>query len=213
MSGNRDMTTLVRLTRLWLGSLFVYSAGLKFAYYDHVGDSVVEYGLLPRRVAVGAGWLLPWIELLAGTSLLSARLYPFGHLLAIGLGTSFSGSSYVVLRSKAEIPCGCTGRSDDRVSGETLARGLGIVLCALLSLCMEREPKAEFGTARMLGIVGVFLLPGAWAASWRVRHHRAYRRKSKQTEEIINELTRVLAARPSGATAKRDATNVDVVGA
>lgn len=122
------MTRNVALARAWLGSLFVYSAGLKLAQHDHGRSSVKGYKLLPARLATPAGLLLPWVELLTALSLLLGRFYPLGPLLGAFLGTSFASSSFAVLRQKADVPCGCTGNIDDRVSRTTFIRGLALQL-------------------------------------------------------------------------------------
>lgn len=128
------MARLATVFRLWLSSMFIYSAGLKLASYDRAGSLVKAYKLLPQPVATVAGFALPWTELLTAMSLLLGRLYPLGPLSSASLGASFAYGSYDVLRRKADVPCGCTGQSRDRVDRTTLVRACAITVSSLLIL-------------------------------------------------------------------------------
>jgi len=111
---------------VWLGTMFIYTAGLKLVYYDQANRLIHPYGILPRRISTLIGYLLPWTELLAGILLLSGVFFPVGPLIGLILGVSFAYAAARVLRQGAEVPCGCIGMTGDRVDFTTLARALFI---------------------------------------------------------------------------------------
>jgi uncharacterized membrane protein YphA (DoxX/SURF4 family) len=88
------------LTRAWLGSLFLYSAALKFVNYRESWRSVRQYGILPKRVSDATGLALPWAELLAGVSFLFGWMHPLGSLLGTLLGGSFAFAARQVVKQR-----------------------------------------------------------------------------------------------------------------
>lgn len=179
--------------RAWLGSLFIYSAGLKLAHYNRAGSLVREYDMLPKPLATIAGFALPWAELLTAMSLLLARLYPLGPLLGASLGTSFAFGSFHVLRRKADVPCGCTGKAQDRVDRTTLMRALAITSCSLLVLRAHRHNDARLPLVAVVAASSASVLPGGLALYQRVRHARLRKERLRRTQHMVVKATELLA--------------------
>jgi hypothetical protein len=173
--------------------MFVYAAGLKFAYYDRAGGLLHAYSILPRQLALPAGFALPWIELLAGVLLLIGTLQPAGPLLATTLGAVFAYGSYRVLHRGASVPCGCAA-SGDRVSLATLVRALVIAAAGVLVfLAGEVEPVA-IPVAVAAILIPLSLLPGAFAVHHRIRVARLRDREARARTAEIKRLQRLITA-------------------
>lgn len=155
---------------VWLGSLLVYSGGLKVARYGRATALVEPYRLLPTAAARAAGLLLPWVEVLAGALLLSGLLFPVGPGLALGLGISFAFAAGSVLLRHERVDCGCTA-SRDPVDRTTFVRALVIAGAALVLVTGPAAPIVLIASPWAAGVFGVSLLPGL--AVWReAREHR-----------------------------------------
>jgi hypothetical protein len=190
---------LLTIVSTWLGSMFVYSAGLKLARYDGAASLVTGYRVLPRPVASAAGFLLPWLELLAGGGLLVA-IYPLGPALAVSLGTVFAYSSFRVLLRGDDVPCGCTGNVHDRVNRTTLVRALVIASCGAFVLIAGRSGFDAFPVPAVAAVTLASLLPAGLDVYGRVRHHRLLRqRRERERQEIVRLTNQVLAAPPAAA--------------
>lgn len=125
------MALIAMIIMAWLGSMFVYSAGLKIAHYDTASSLIKPYRVLPPRIGVVAGLVLPFVELLTGILLLLGFLFPTGPMLGVILGITFAYASFRVLRRGANIPCGCAGATQDRVTWTTFIRALFITAASL----------------------------------------------------------------------------------
>ncbi len=200
------MMVVPLIIRVWLGSLFVYSAALKFVRYEQAGRLARPYGVMPKRLAGATGFALPWAEGLAAFGLLSGRLHPLGPVVGTSLGASFAYSAAHVVRRRADIPCGCTGDGDsgDHVTRITLARALVIMSCSLLILGTRR--RALDGVSPPLGaaITIVSLLPAVAALRRRVREARQREQRARQQARTTEQLTCILAMPPTDTAASGD---------
>ncbi len=185
----------------WLGSLFVYSAGLKFAWYDRAGSLVKPYGILPQRIGSAAGFLLPWVELSAGILLLLGSLFPTGPLLGAILGAFFAYASFRVLRRGADVPCGCTGGTEDRVNRTTLIRALFITASSFFLSANWSEPTY----LPILVVVPIFLvslLPAGASIYRRIRAVQWQQQRVRHLQVEIVRARRILTAPPSTPIAR-----------
>lgn len=189
------MMVVPLIVRVWLGSLFVYSAALKFVRYEQAGRLARPYGVIPKRLVGAAGFALPWAEGLAAFGLLSGRLHPLGPVVGTSLGASFAYSAAHVVRRRADVPCGCTGNgeSGDRVTRITLARALAIMSCSLLILGPRRHTRDRVSPPLSAAIALVSVLPAVAALHRRVREARQRERGARQQAHTIEQLTRILA--------------------
>lgn len=177
----------------WLGSMFVYSAGLKLAHYDRAGSFTKPYRILPPYVNTAVGLLLPWAELSAGMLLLVGLLFPVGQLLGAALGVSFAYASFRVLHRGADVPCGCTGSAEDRVNRTTLIRAIFITAFSLLLSTNLLEP-AHLPLLLVIPIVLVSLLPAGLHIRRRIRVAQWHKQREQYLQGELERARRVLTA-------------------
>jgi uncharacterized membrane protein YphA (DoxX/SURF4 family) len=187
------MAFVFMIVRAWLGSMFVYSAGLKLAHFDRRQPLVKPYRILPTPIASTLDFVLPWAELLAGVSLLFGHPYSLGPSLGALLGTSFTYASSIVLLRKDDIQCGCTGTTKDRVSWITLARALSITFSSLLILGVGQRWDIAAPGSFAVPILLLALLPGGLALYHRVRNLQLQKKRVQRNKEEIARVTRLLA--------------------
>jgi Methylamine utilisation protein MauE len=190
--------TLALALTVWLGSMFVYSAGMKLAQYSRAGGLLTPYAVLPRQLSVPAGYLLPWAELTAGALLLLGVLYPMGPLLAIGLATAFGYGSARVLSRGVRVPCGCTSGGDP-VTRQTVVRAVAIATAGVYLLGTQ---PPQLSVPAVAALLVLSLLPAVF--STRTRLQQAARRAAAEREHAsqLAHYRQVFAAQPrSGAPA------------
>lgn len=189
------MLISVALT-VWLGSMFVYSAGLKFVWYNRAGNLVKPYGILPQRISSAVGFLLPWVELLTGCCLLLGLLFPAGPLLGAILGAFFSYASFRVLLRGADVPCGCTGGTEDRVNRTTLIRAMFITASSFLLLGAGWSEPTHLPILVVVPIFLVSLLPAGVRIYHRIRAAQWQQQRTQHLQAEIIRARHILAASP-----------------
>lgn len=190
------MERVALAVRAWLGTMFVYSAALKLAHYDQAGRTVTPYRIAPQRLEGAAGFALPWAELFAAASLLLGRLYPFGPLVSAMLGSAFAYGSFDVTRRRADVPCGCTGSTSERVTRATLGRAVAITSGSLLVLAARRRTYSRLPAVFVVCASLLSIVPALIDVSGRVRHARRHTQRKRHNKEAAESLTRVLASPP-----------------
>lgn len=125
--------------RLGLGGIFVASGVAKLAHLEQFYLTAQGYKMLtPELIQLYAGWL-PWLEILAGASLILGLFTRFGAMLAsLLLGSFLIALGWVLLRGEA-IECGCFlgGGPSKPVTWELWGRDL-MMLAGSLSLLKLR---------------------------------------------------------------------------
>jgi len=97
------------LCRLLLGGVFVAASVSKILDLEAFADTVAGYGLLPDGIARAYGWVVPWVELYVGCSLLLGALPRLAAGLSIPLTLSFVVASSWALVKLPDSICGCFG--------------------------------------------------------------------------------------------------------
>ncbi len=116
------------ICRLAVGSIFLMAGATKLAGRRRMVDDIRSYRLLPDVLARIYGSALPWMEVLAASSLLSGILVEAGCLLAMLLLISFVSAVGIAVRRRLNLSCGCLGLLyRERVGWGTLSRD-GILL-------------------------------------------------------------------------------------
>ncbi|MBN1458409.1 MAG: DoxX family membrane protein [Armatimonadetes bacterium] len=95
------------LCRVFVGGIFIYTAGPKLLRADEFARLVNGYRLLHPDVVNLAGITLPWIELVAGTFLVIGLLPRSSALVIAGLLALFMGAGFLGLVRGLDIDCGC----------------------------------------------------------------------------------------------------------
>lgn len=154
------MKIVQTVPRLWLGTMLVYTAARKFPHLDEFGNVVRRYGVLPDTLAGTVGVSLPFIELLAGLTLVLDRLFPIGPMLSAGLGASFSYAGASVLRRGEDVPCGCAGQKHEHVERLTVVRGFAIVVASATAYLVRKPDAKILSSPAVWGFLLVPLMPG-----------------------------------------------------
>lgn len=185
------MTVVSTIFAAWLGSMFLYSAGLKFADYPRSAQNVVNYRLLPVPLGTAAGLALPWVELVAAVALLSAPASRTGQAIATGLGLIFVASSASVIARKIDVACGCAGSTSGASSGViTCLRGCTIVIAGF-SLMFERANAMP--TVVLAMVVALSLTPAMISFGYRIVAARHVRLANRLHQRGVAQLLRLLA--------------------
>lgn len=191
------MIYLSIIARIWLGSMFLYAAGLKLVWYDQNGCHVKAYQLLPESFAPTVGSILIFAELIAGISLLTEWFFPLGLVLAIVLGATFGYASLRVLLRKADIPCGCAGKTKSRVNWTSLIRASFIVIVSIFLLIVDQAGGFVLSQTLILLVIVFSLLPAAFVLRTRIGFARLNLRHIKQEEDEIARVIRLLGTQPT----------------
>lgn len=101
---------LASVVVIHLVSLFTLSAVTKLISIKLFVQSVQQFQLLPKRLAILFGGCIPLIELIGASLLLYHHSRLYGILVIIVLLTLFSYAVRSVLRTGKQISCSCYGR-------------------------------------------------------------------------------------------------------
>ncbi len=100
---------LVLGCRVALGAILLAASISKILDMTGFVDTVVGYGLIPTTLAEIYGWIIPWVELYLGCSLILGVLPRVSAALSIGLVISFAIASTYALEKSPGSTCGCFG--------------------------------------------------------------------------------------------------------
>ena len=186
------MTLASTVLAAWLGSMFLYSAALKFADYPRSAQAVLNYRVLPTSFATGVGLVLPWVELAVAISLLCVPAWRPGAAIAVGLGSVFVLSSVSVLWRKIDISCGCAGSNGgDRVGVVTCLRACAIVAAgsALMIGRASAMPRLALGAVVVLSLAPALISFGRRI----IAAQQARAEKASQERDVV-QLLNLLAS-------------------
>ena len=95
--------------RVALGAILLSASISKILDMTGFVDTVVGYGLIPTTLAEIYGWIVPWVELYLGCSLILGVLPRVSAALSILLVISFAIASTYALEKSPDSTCGCFG--------------------------------------------------------------------------------------------------------
>lgn len=108
--------------RLCLGVTFAYASTSKLRDPRGFGDAVVQYELVPPRVARVVAFVMLPVELFLAAALIGGWLLVPALLIALAVIATFVAAVALNLRRGRRIPCGCFGAQSEAISSRTLAR-------------------------------------------------------------------------------------------
>lgn len=119
--------------RLALGLVFVVSGTMKAAAPPEEFSVVIEaYDLVPQDAALTLATFLPWVELLAGFSLLFGYFNSAAAGLAGGMLLTFIGAILSTKAKGIELPnCGCFGGGFHPSPSVTMVMDVGLAALAV----------------------------------------------------------------------------------
>jgi putative oxidoreductase len=141
--------------RLILGGIFIYAGAGKILDPAGFAQAVSNYRMLPDLLVNPFALVLPWIEVIAGFSLLLGIWIPGGSLIIGALLFVFTIALSASLIRGLDISCGCFSTSSEAqtITWSFLARDL--LLMAMTVFVFLRDA----GTASLSSIVSRFSNP------------------------------------------------------
>jgi putative oxidoreductase len=133
--------------RFALGSVFIYASLDKIAFPREFTKIVIAYHILPERLAIYFGFLIPWVELIFGILLVVGLFIRTSALILSSLLLVFVVAIVINKLSGGEIAaCGCfsvnaseTGNIFFLLSRDILFLFLGIFLARRNDKCIHAE--------------------------------------------------------------------------
>jgi len=98
---------LILYFRLILGVMFIYAGAVKIIDPDGFAQSIYNYHLLPGWMINIFAVMLPWIEVVAGISIVFGIWLQGGALIISGLLLMFVCALGISLARGLDISCGC----------------------------------------------------------------------------------------------------------
>ncbi len=118
--------------RLLIGGVFIYTSVPKLLRPDEFARLVAGYRILHPDLVNLVGITLPWVELVAGASLVIGILPQSSALVIAGLMALFMGAGLLALARGLEISCGCFFPiGGDKLTWVTLLRDAVLLVFAL----------------------------------------------------------------------------------
>lgn len=133
--------------RILLGGIFFVASISKILDMSGFVDTVVGYDLIAQTLAEIYGWVMPWVELYLGCSLILGVLPRISAGISIPVVISFAIASSYALEKFPEGICGCFG------SFIVLSHPVSLIIDAIMFL---------FALAIVVGKQTDFLTIGQW---------------------------------------------------
>lgn len=125
--------------RLLVGGLLLYTGWQKVGHGAELARVIYGYRLLDPQLLNLAALSLPWVEVLAGLSLVTGFLRRSGALVAAGLFALFAVAVWLAILRGIEAPCGCFSvTSAEQIGWAALLRDIALLV---LSLYLVRHPS------------------------------------------------------------------------
>jgi len=105
-----DNRWLLLVSRVLLGGIFLAASISKIQFQDDFITVCISYGVIPDNLARIYGMIVPWVELLIGTSLILGIFVRFSAVISILLTVSFVIANGVALFNPVDSGCGCFGQ-------------------------------------------------------------------------------------------------------
>ena len=122
------------------GALFIWSGVYKIRNPEAFALTIYRFHLIPHSLINILALTLPWVELVAGVSLIVSNIFRSAAMrIVLALLFVYTAAIAVVITKGMEVPCGCFsgGLAQDAVSAWTILRNaviicLGVCYCALI---------------------------------------------------------------------------------
>jgi len=131
---------LVLSCRVALGAILLAASISKILDMTGFVNTVVGYGLIPTTLAQIYGWIVPWVELYLGCSLILGVLPRVLAAISILLTASFAIASTYALEKSPDSTCGCFG-SFIALSHPVSLTIDGIMFLMALVILVNRSPE------------------------------------------------------------------------
>lgn len=151
------MAELAATAAILLALVLGYAGLTKIANHRRTAETFAQLGL-PKPTL--AAWLVPAAELGIAAALLTTP--GWGGVAAAAMLTGFSIYLLALLRSGAEVSCGCFGSSNNNpASSADLGRNLTLITIALGAATIDRLVVPSFASVVVVTIGALTLLLGS----------------------------------------------------
>lgn len=131
---------VVRVAQIAIGLVFVVAALAKIGDPAFFAQQVHNYRIAPVWSEHVVAIVLPWIELLAGVSLVLGPRARAGAAIALGLMAVFTVAVAAAWARGLDFHCGCFGKAGAASIGAAkFAENVGLTALALLAFVRPRD--------------------------------------------------------------------------
>lgn len=132
---------VVRVARWIVGAVFVIAALAKIGGLEAFALQVHNFRMMPMALENLVAMTFPWVELVAGLSLILGIRGRSGAFVAAAMMAAFVVAVAVAMARGLDIECGCFGTADaTRVGVGKLLQNLGLLAISLVA--SGRGPEA-----------------------------------------------------------------------
>ena len=108
---------LIRAAQLAIGAVFVWAGLAKVGNLEVFATEIMHFEMIPDALANLLAMSLPWIELLAGVSLIAGIRARSGALLTLLMMIAFTVAVGQAWMRGLTVDCGCFGSADPQPVG------------------------------------------------------------------------------------------------
>ena len=137
---------LVLISRLILGSVFIYASFDKIVNPGDFAKIVGNYHVLPFGIENLLAIILPWVEFIAGVCLIVGVMIDGATILVILMNIVFIFAITQALARGISVECGCFSVASDTGSAigvKTILRDIGYLFLAYI-VYYRKDHKVEY---------------------------------------------------------------------
>jgi len=137
---------LVLISRLILGSVFIYASFDKIVNPGDFAKIVGNYHVLPFGIENLLAIILPWVEFIAGVCLIVGVMVDGATILVILMNIVFIFAITQALARGISVECGCFSVASDTGSAigvKTILRDIGYLFLAYI-VYYRKDNKVEY---------------------------------------------------------------------
>ena len=137
---------LVLISRLILGSVFIYASFDKIVNPGDFAKIVGNYHVLPFGIENLLAIILPWVEFIAGVCLIVGVMVDGATILVILMNIVFIFAITQALARGISVECGCFSVASDAGSAigvKTILRDIGYLFLAYI-VYYRKDHKVEY---------------------------------------------------------------------
>ena len=137
---------LVLISRLILGSVFIYASFDKIVNPGDFAKIVGNYHVLPFGIENLLAIILPWVEFIAGVCLIVGLMVDGATILVILMNIVFIFAITQALARGISVECGCFSVASDTGSAigvKTILRDIGYLFLAYI-VYYRKDHKVEY---------------------------------------------------------------------
>jgi uncharacterized membrane protein YphA (DoxX/SURF4 family) len=130
--------------RLILAIIFFYASIEKIADPGEFAVAIYNYQLLPDIAVNVLAVILPWLEIIIATCLLTGFYVRGAALISSALFLTFATALTINLLRGLDISCGCFGASSGNINWFYLGRDLSLLAISIFVMVYDRGWRALF---------------------------------------------------------------------